>query len=98
MTAPTSDPNSTEARKRSWREIVVECLVSLRGKTVPMEAIYQRVLRHPDAITRAASNKHVRAKLRQTLARLRDLGVVETRGPGSWFIPANLDLIDATSR
>lgn len=98
MTVPTSDPNSTEAPKRSWREIVIDCLVGLRGKTVPMEAIYQRVLQHPDAIARATSNKHVRAKLRQTLARLHDLGIVETRGPGSWFIPANLDLIDATYR
>lgn len=98
MTIPTSDPGSKRARTRPWRDIVTDCLVPMRGKNIPMEVIYSAVVRHPDAKMRATSNKHVRAKVRQTLQRLRDLGVVETRGPGRWHVKPDLHPLDATSR
>ena len=90
-----SRPTPGGASKKSWRSIVLECLVPFTGRTAPLDALYACVEQHPDAVARTKTNRHIRAKVRQTLQRLRDDGVVRTRGPGRWDVPRNLAERDA---
>lgn len=89
-------PTESSSRKTTWRAIVVDVLVPMRGKTVCLAAIYHGVAEHPDAITRAESNKHVRPKVRQVLQQLRRDGVVGAMGKGWWHVHDDLNSTEAS--
>ena len=84
------------SRKTTWRAIVVDILVPMRGKTVCLKAIYYGVAQHPEAINRAESNKHVRPKVRQVLQQLRKDGVIGAMGKGWWHVHDDLEPIEAS--
>lgn len=78
----------TAKSTKSWSAIVLEVLAATRGEDVRLGLIYELVESHPGARERAATNRNVRAKVRQVLQALRDRGVVESVRPGVWRLRA----------
>lgn len=92
MTTPNRpDGLLPDAPRTTWRAIVLDVLVPLSGRHgVPLGTIYAAVAEHPGAKARMKSNQHIRSKVRQTLQRLRDEGVLRTRGPARWDVTREL--------
>lgn len=85
------EPIVPDAPRATWRSIVLDVLRPQAGtRGLPLGTIYDGVAAHPIAKAREKSNQQIRAKVRQTLQRLRDEGVILTRGPGRWDIPPEL--------
>ncbi|MCC7541325.1 MAG: hypothetical protein IT379_34225 [Deltaproteobacteria bacterium] len=80
---PVRDRGTAKPTK-SWPAIVLEVLAATRGEDVRLGLLYELVESHPEARKRAATNRNVRAKVRQVLQALRDREVVESVRPGVW--------------
>lgn len=93
MTTPErpNAPIQPPVPRPTWRTVMLDVLRPHAGRHgLPLGTIYADVERHPEVAARSKSNQHVRSKVRQTLQRLRDEGLIRTRGPARWDIPREL--------
>lgn len=86
-TPKTDGRNAGDAKPKTWRTIVLEAFETKRGEPVRLAVLYAIVEKSPDAKVRAATNRNIRAKVRQQCQVLRRLGIVERVGPGVWMLP-----------
>ncbi|MCC7537482.1 MAG: hypothetical protein IT379_14760 [Deltaproteobacteria bacterium] len=91
MTTPNNKkrgrpPKKGAARSTSWRSIVLEVLDAAGPGELTLAQIYASVADHPAAQERATTNRHVPAKVRQVLQRLRDQRKATCVRPGVWQV------------
>lgn len=65
-----------------WTGLVLEGVFEQKGNVSSLDELF--ITCNPLAAVRYPENRHVREKLRQQLQRLRDLGLVELLGGGTY--------------
>jgi hypothetical protein len=86
-TTKADGPDANEAKRKTWRAIVLEAFETKRGEEVRLTDLYAIVETRPDVKARASTNRNIRAKVRQQCQVLRRLGILEWVAPGVWKLP-----------